>query len=97
MVFVNKWVLYGVFQYALEKNDLHAKMEKKLHNTQKPQRLLERIILISSCEGDTILDPFGGTMTTAAAAKKLGRNHIMIEQNKKYCQFGEKRLSEQKN
>ncbi len=67
---------------------------KRLYMAQKPQELLERMILISSIKGDTILDPFGGTMTTAAAAKKLGRNYIMIEQNKKYCQFGEKRLSQ---
>lgn len=39
-------------------------------------------------------DPFGGTMTTAAAAKKLGRNYIMIEREKKYCDFGELRLSQ---
>jgi len=84
------------FPVCSGKERLKCENGKKLHNTQKPQRLLERIILISSCEGDTILDPFGGTMTTAAAAKKLGRNYIMIEQNKKYCQFGEKRLSEQK-
>ena len=64
----------------------------KLHNTQKPEELLYRIIAISSKIGDTVLDPFGGTMTTAAAAKRLGRKYIMIEQNKKYCIFGQKRL-----
>ena len=42
---------------------------EKLHSTQKPQELLERIIAISSNIGDLVLDPFGGTMTTAAAAK----------------------------
>ena len=41
-----------------------------------------------------MLDPFGGTMTTAAAAKKLGRNFIMIEREKIYCEFGQKRLDE---
>lgn len=65
---------------------------EKLHSTQKPQALLERIIAISSKKGDLILDPFGGTMTTAAAAKKLGRNYIMIEKEKKYCEYGQKRL-----
>ncbi len=82
------------FSVCSGKERLKDENGKKLHSTQKPQKLLERIILISSCKGDTILDPFGGTMTTAAAAKKLGRNYIMIEQNKKYCQFGEKRLSQ---
>lgn len=65
---------------------------KKLHNTQKPQALLERIIAISSKPGDLVLDPFGGTMTTAAAAKKLGRKYIMIERDKNYCSHGKLRL-----
>lgn len=65
---------------------------EKLHNTQKPLALLERIITISSRIGDTVLDPFGGTMTTAAAAKRLGRNYIMIEREKSYCEAGERRL-----
>ncbi|OCR92516.1 DNA-methyltransferase [Campylobacter fetus] len=64
----------------------------KLHSTQKPEILLYRIIAISSKIGDTILDPFGGTMTTAAMAKKLGRNFLTIEQNPKYIKFGEDRL-----
>lgn len=65
---------------------------KKVHSTQKPLEMLERIVAISSKKGDLVLDPFGGTMTTAAAAKKLGRNFIMIEKEKKYCDFGKKRL-----
>ena len=54
---------------------------EKLHTTQKPENLLYRIIAISSKIGDLVLDPFGGTMTTAAMAKKLGRKFICIEQN----------------
>ena len=65
---------------------------KKLHSTQKPLQLLERIIAISSRLNDLILDPFAGTMTTAAAAKKLGRKFIMIEADKIYCEAGQKRL-----
>ena len=65
---------------------------QKLHNTQKPLAMLERIIDISSKPGDLVLDPFGGTMTTAAAAKKLGRNFIMIERDEVYCSYGQKRL-----
>lgn len=64
----------------------------KLHNTQKPELLLYRIVAISSKIGDTVLDPFGGTMTTAAAAKILGRNYIMLEQNSTYIQYGKQRL-----
>lgn len=65
---------------------------EKLHTTQKPQELLERIIAISSNKGDVVLDPFGGTMTTAAAAKKLGRNYITIERSLEYCHYGKHRL-----
>ena len=65
---------------------------KKLHSTQKPQALLERIIAIASKMGDLVLDPFGGTMTTAAAAKRLGRRYIMIEREKIYCDAGQRRL-----
>lgn len=67
---------------------------EKLHSTQKPLKLLERIIAISSSWGDIVLDPFGGTMTTAAAAKKLGRKYIMIERDRGYCEYGRKRLEE---
>lgn len=65
---------------------------EKLHNTQKPEELLYRIITTSSKLGDIVLDPFGGTMTTGVVAKKTGRQYIMIEQDKRYCQFGEKRI-----
>ncbi|MCL1996275.1 MAG: site-specific DNA-methyltransferase [Defluviitaleaceae bacterium] len=68
----------------------------KLHPTQKPEELLYRIINISSKLGDTVLDPFGGTMTTAKVAKQCGRNYISIEQNETYCQYGEKRLQKTK-
>ena len=64
----------------------------KLHSTQKPIQLLERIIAISSQIDDIILDPFAGTMTTGAAAKKLGRKYIMIEKESHYCEYGKKRL-----
>ncbi len=64
----------------------------KLHSTQKPEELLYRIIAISSKKGDLVLDPFGGTMTTAAAAKKLGRQYIMIERDETYCRIGRERV-----
>ena len=64
----------------------------KLHSTQKPQAMLERIIAVSTNMGDTVLDPFAGTMTTAAAAKKLGRRYIMIERDGSYCAYGRARL-----
>lgn len=64
----------------------------KLHSTQKPLELLYRIIAISSKIGDIVLDPFGGTMTSAAAAKILGRKYIMFEQNLRYIEYGKQRL-----
>ena len=57
---------------------------KKIHSTQKPEALLHRIILASTNKGDTILDPFLGTGTTAVVAKKLGRKYYGIEREKKY-------------
>lgn len=64
----------------------------KLHSTQKPEELLFRIIAISSNIGDVVLDPFGGTMTTAAMAKKLGRSSVMIEIDSNYCRYGQIRI-----
>jgi modification methylase len=66
---------------------------KKIHPTQKPENLLSRVIMSSSNIGDIILDPFFGTGTTGAVAKKLGRNYIGIEQNAKYALEAEKRIN----
>lgn len=65
---------------------------EKLHSTQKPESLLYRIIALTSNIGDLVFDPFGGTMTTAAMAKRLGRNYLSIEQNKEYIKYGRKRV-----
>jgi modification methylase len=66
---------------------------KKLHPTQKPEALLARIILASSRPDDLVLDPFNGTGTTGAVAKKLGRRFIGIEREPKYARAAEKRIS----
>lgn len=65
---------------------------EKLHTTQKPEELLYRIIAISSNVGDMVMDPFGGTMTTGAIAKRLGRKYLMIEREKRYYEYGKKRI-----
>ena len=57
------------------------------HPTQKTLRLLYRIILASTNEGDTILDPFSGSGTTGIAANLLNRKYIGIEQDKKFCEL----------
>ena len=66
---------------------------KSLHSTQKPEELLYRIILACSKPGDIVLDPFVGSGTTAAVAKKLGRKYIGIDKDPTYIQYAEKRLS----
>jgi modification methylase len=65
---------------------------EKAHATQKPEALLYRVILSSSNPGDVVLDPFFGSGTTGAAAKKLGRNWIGIERDEKYIQVAQERI-----
>lgn len=62
------------------------------HPTQKPESLLERVILASSNEGDTVLDPFSGTFTTCSVAKRLGRKTIGIESHPEYVDIGLRRV-----
>ena len=66
--------------------------ENTAHPTQKPEKLIAKLILASSNEGDLILDPFMGSGTTGVVAKKLKRNFIGIEQNPLYVAWGKKRL-----
>lgn len=73
-------------------NRVRFKMEEyENHPTQKPELLLERIILASSNENDIVLDPFSGTFTTSAVAIKLGRKAIGIELNEEYYKIGIRR------
>ncbi len=62
------------------------------HPTQKPEKLIAKLILASSDEGDMILDPFLGSGTTSVVAKKLGRGYVGIEKNPIYCSWAEERL-----
>lgn len=71
----------------LKKNGL------KVHPTQKPESLLYRIILSSSEVGDTVLDPFFGTGTTGAVAKKMGRKFIGLELEKEYIDIARERIN----
>jgi len=66
----------------------------KAHPTQKPEALLQRVILSSSRPGDVILDPFFGTGTTGAVAKRLGRHFIGIERDESYTAVAEKRIAD---
>ena len=60
--------------------------------TQKPEKLLAKIILASSRPGDLVFDPFGGSGSTAVTAKKLGRRYLTIEKDEKYCAMAAYRL-----
>jgi modification methylase len=66
---------------------------EKAHATQKPEGLLYRILLASTNPGDVVLDPFFGTGTTGAVAKKLGRHFIGIERNRDYVRLAKKRIA----
>ena len=62
------------------------------HPSQKPIMMFERMILSSSNEEDTILDPFAGAGTTGVACKNINRNYILIEKNPEYCRMAEERI-----
>lgn len=68
--------------------------ENTAHPTQKPEKLIAKLILASSNENDIILDTFLGSETTSVTAKKLNRHYIGIEQNEQYCVWAEKRLEQ---
>lgn len=71
--------------------------ENTAHPTQKPEKLLAKLILASSNPGDIVFDPFLGSGSTSVAAKKLGRHYVGIEQNPQYCVWAEKRLEMAEN
>ena len=62
------------------------------HPTQKPEKLIAKLVLASSQPGDIIFDPFLGSGTTSVVAKKLGRHFCGVEINEQYCLWAEKRL-----
>ncbi len=68
--------------------------ENTAHPTQKPEKLIAKLILANTDPGGVVLDPFCGSGTTAVTAKKLGRHFIGIEQNTRYCIWAQKRLED---
>ena len=78
------------------KERLRETNNQRSHPTQKPEALLYRIIISSTNKGDTILAPFLGSGTTAVVAKKLQRNFIGFEQDKKYIKLAKNRLKKTK-
>jgi len=65
------------------------------HPTQKPLKLLERILLASTNEGDVVLDPFNGSGTTGVAALRLGRKYVGIEMSEEYLDLTIERLEDE--
>ena len=76
-----------------------GKTEKRYgkHPTQKPESLLERIVLASSNEGDIVLDPFNGAGTTGVICKRHNRDYIGIDLDKKYLDISIKRIEDENN
>ena len=66
--------------------------ENTPHPTQKPEKLLAKIILASSKPGDVVFDPFAGVGTTGVVAQKLDRKFTLVEIDKEYCLYAQKRL-----
>jgi modification methylase len=66
----------------------------KAHPTQKPESLLQRVLLSASNPGDLVLDPFFGTGTTGAVAKRLGRHYLGIERDPAYAEAAQRRIAE---
>ena len=66
--------------------------ENTVHPTQKPEKLMAKLLLASSKRGDLVLDPFAGSGTTSVVARKLGRHYIGIEKEENYCLLAERRL-----
>jgi modification methylase len=82
------WLLPPAAGSEKVKDDLGG----KAHSTQKPEALLYRILLSSSNPGDVILDPFFGSGTTGAVARRLHRDWIGIEREEKYIKTAQKRI-----
>ena len=78
------------------KERLREENNQRSHPTQKPEALLYRIMVSSTNKGDTVLDPFLGSGTTAVVAKKLGRNFCGIEKEKIYFEAASKRIKNSK-
>jgi modification methylase len=72
---------------------LKGKDGRKVHPTQKPEQLLARVLLSSSKAGDLVIDPFNGTGTTGAVAKRLGRRYIGFERDADYARAAQARVA----
>ena len=79
---------HAVWTQAIERSEVSG------HPTAKPLPLVKRLIELFTDEGETILDPFGGSGTTAVACRDLGRKCILIERDEKWCAVAKRRLAQ---
>jgi len=86
--FISQNEMRNVFTFPICQGD-----ERTEHPTQKPLKLIEKLLNIHSNKNDVVLDPFLGSGTTAVACKLLNRNYIGIEISEKYCDIARRRLS----
>lgn len=93
--FINQKEMKNVFEYPIlgGAERLRDENNQALHPTQKPLRLIEKLVRIHSNENDIVLDCFLGSGTTAVACKMLNRRFIGIEKEEKYCAIARNRLS----
>lgn len=75
--------------------DIDFYQEKRWHPTQKPLRLVERLVKVASNEGDLVLDPFAGSGSTLLAAERLGRTAYGVELDPAYCEIVRARFREE--
>ena len=76
--------------------DIDFYSERRYHPTQKPLKLIRRLVSASSNKGDVVLDPFSGAGSTQISCIQLGRHYIGIELEKDYFDIAKKRISEEK-
>ena len=79
--------------WDIPNNKDKSELQYGKHPTQKPIRILKRMIGLSSKEGDIMLTPFAGAGSECVAAKMCGRQYIGFEVEKEYCDIAEERLS----
>jgi site-specific DNA-methyltransferase (adenine-specific) len=80
-------------EYRVPRSIIKFNTERGFHPTQKPVALFEYLIRTYTNPGETILDPFAGSGTTALAAHATGRQFICMERDRKYCEIANKRLA----
>ncbi len=84
----------SVKKYRFQYNGLLGKESERFHPTQKPLKLISKLIYDYSNEGDLVLDPFAGSCTTAVACYNTNRRYICIELDEGYCEKGRQRVIE---